>query len=50
LDKLASKPGTELDALGYKVENILKRYRVTEFFSTTITEEMQTQTRHIGRG
>lgn len=50
LEKLASKPGTELDVLGYKVENILKRYRVTEFFSTTITEEMQTETRHIGRG
>jgi transposase len=41
---------SDLDVLGYKVENILKRYRVTEFFSTTITEEMQTETRHIGRG
>jgi transposase len=50
LEKLASKPGTELDVLGYKVENILKRYRVTEFFSTMITEETQTETRHIGRG
>jgi transposase len=50
LEKLATKPGTELDVLGYKVENILKRYRVTEFFSTMITEETQTETRHIGRG
>lgn len=50
LEKLANKPGTEIDVLGYKVENILKRYRVTEFFSTAITEETQTQTRHLGRG
>jgi transposase len=50
LDKLADKPGNELDVLEYKVENILKRYRVTEFFSTTITEETQIETRHLGRG
>lgn len=50
LEKLASKPGTELDVLGYQVENILKRYRVTEFFSTTITQETQIETRHLGRG
>jgi transposase len=50
LEKLANKPGNEPDILSSKVENILKRYRVTDFFSTTITEETQTQTRHIGRG
>lgn len=50
LEKLAIKPGTELDVLRYKVENILKRYRVTEFFSTTITEETHTEIRHLGRG
>ncbi len=50
LEKLATKPGTELDVLRYKVENILKRYRVTEFFSTTITEETHTEIRHLGRG
>ena len=50
MDKLANKPGNEGDILGSKVENILKRYRVTDFFSTTITEETQTETRHIGRG
>lgn len=50
LDKLAKKPGTELNILSSKVENILKRYRVSDFFSTTITEETQTETRHIGRG
>jgi hypothetical protein len=32
LDKLANKPGTERDTLSSKVENILKRYRVTDFF------------------
>lgn len=50
LEKLATKPGTELDVLKYKAENILKRYRVTEFFSTTITEETQIETRHLRRG
>jgi transposase len=50
LEKLVSKPGIESDVLKYKVENILKRYRVTEFFSTTITEETQIETRHLGRG
>ncbi|MDF5722136.1 MAG: hypothetical protein PUP91_16940 [Rhizonema sp. PD37] len=32
------------------VENILKRYRVNDFFSTMITEEITKQTRHVGRG
>ncbi len=50
LEKLANKPGTEPNVLSYKVENILKRHRVTDFFSTKITEEKQTETRHIGRG
>jgi len=50
LEKLAHKPGISPDILSSNVENILKRYRVTDFFSTTITEETQTQTRHIGRG
>ncbi|BAZ69371.1 hypothetical protein NIES4106_60790 (plasmid) [Fischerella sp. NIES-4106] len=50
LDKLANKPGTERDTLSSKVENILKRYRVTDFFSTTVTEQIQIETRHIGRG
>lgn len=31
LDKLAKKPGTELNILSSKVENILKRYRVSDF-------------------
>ena len=50
LDKLANKPGTDRDILSSKVENILKHYRVTGFFSTTITEQPQTETRQIGRG
>ncbi len=50
LEKLANKPGTELDVLTYKVENILKRHRVTDFFSTTITEQTRTETRHQRRG
>ena len=50
LDKLASKPGDELEQLNQKVEAILKRHRVSEFFSVTTTEEIHTETRHIGRG
>ncbi|MCC5637607.1 hypothetical protein LC593_17530 [Nostoc sp. CHAB 5844] len=50
LEKLANKPGTELDVLTYKVENILKRHRVNDFFSTTITEQTRTETRHQRRG
>lgn len=50
LEKLASKPGTSTDILSSKIENILKRYRVADFFSTTITQETQTQIRHLGRG
>ena len=50
LEKLANKPVHKRDILSSKVENILKRYRVNDFFSTTITEETQTETRHIGRG
>ena len=51
LDKLAADiPGEDRGELTQKIENILKRYRVNDFFSTTITEETLVTTRHIGRG
>jgi len=50
LNKLAAKPGGDREQLTLKIENILKRYRVKNFFSTMITEEITKQTRHIGRG
>lgn len=50
LNKLATKPPQEREQLTQKVENILKRYRVNNFFSTTITEVITTRTCHVGRG
>jgi transposase len=48
LNNLAAKPGQDREQLSHKVENILKRYRVKDFFSTMITEEISKQTRHVG--
>jgi len=50
LNKLAQKPGDDWEKLNAKVEGILKRYRVKDFFSTSVTEEILTETRHLGRG
>ncbi len=50
LDKLAFKPGVNPEELNQKVEAILKRYRVSEFFCVTIKEEILTETRYTGRG
>ncbi len=51
LEKLAADiPGEDRGELTQKVENILKRYRVNDFFSTTIIEETLVKTRHVGRG
>ncbi|WP_248277970.1 IS1634 family transposase [Brasilonema sp. UFV-L1] len=50
LKKLAAKPSDDREQLSHKVENILKRYRVNDFFSTQVTEVVTKQTRHIGRG
>ncbi|MEH2138369.1 IS1634 family transposase [Nostoc sp.] len=50
LDKLATKPGDDWEQLTHKVENILKRYRVNDFFSTIITEEIIQETRNCKRG
>jgi len=50
LFQLAAKPGEDRGELAQKVENILKRHRVNDFFSTTITEETLVTTRHIGWG
>ena len=50
LNKLAAKPEADREQLSQKVENILQRYRVKDFFSTMITEEITHSTRHVGRG
>ncbi len=50
LNKLAAKPGEARGELIQKVENILHRYRVNDFFSTTITEETLVTTRNCRRG
>lgn len=50
LDKLAAKPGEDRGELTQKVENIKKRYRVNDFFSTTIIEETLVTTRNCRRG
>lgn len=50
LSKLATKPGDDLEQLNQKVEDILKRHRVKEFFTVTTTAETITQTRYLGRG
>ncbi len=50
LEKLAGLPGNDLSKLKQKVAAVLKRHRVSEFFSVTITEEILIQTRHVGRG
>ena len=50
LNKLAAKPEADREHLSQKVENILQRYRVKDFFSTMITEEITHSTRHVGRG
>ena len=50
LNKLAAKPPQDREQLTHKVENILSRYRVKDFFSTMITEEITVVTRHLGRG
>ncbi|AVH63641.1 IS1634 family transposase [Nostoc sp. 'Peltigera membranacea cyanobiont' N6] len=50
LDKLANKPGDDREELSHKVENIKKRYRVKDFFSTMITEEIIKETRNCRRG
>ncbi len=50
LNKLAAKPLLDQEQLTHKVENILKRYRVNDFFRTMITQEITKQTRHVGRG
>jgi transposase len=48
--KLAAKPGKDLVQLDEKIEAILKRHRVSEFFVVNTKAEISTQTRHLGRG
>ncbi len=50
LDQLAAQPGDELDSLNAKVEALLKRHRVQEFFAVTTTAHSVTQTRYVRRG
>lgn len=50
LEKLAAKPGKELEQLNLKVEAILNRHRVKEFLSVTLTSEVLSQTRYVARG
>jgi len=50
LSTLAAKPGEDLEKLHQKLEAILKRHRVKEFFSITTTTETLTETRYLGRG
>lgn len=50
LNKLAAKPGEDPQVLAHKVENILERYRVKDFFNTTITEQIIQLPRYLGRG
>ena len=50
LNKLAAKPPEDREQLSQKVENILQRYRVKDFFRTMITQEIIKETRHVGRG
>ena len=50
LNKLATKPGDDLEQLTAKAQAILKRHRVQEFFSVTPTEKILTQTRYVRRG
>ncbi|MEH1836976.1 MAG: hypothetical protein V7L29_34290 [Nostoc sp.] len=50
LNKLSAKPGQDREQLTHKVENIKKRYRVSDLFSTIITQETLVENRHVGRG
>lgn len=50
LEKLALKPGNDLEQLNQKVEAILKRHRVNEFFSVNTTESIISNQRYVGRG
>jgi transposase len=50
LNQLAAKPGYDLEQLQVKLDAILKRHRVKEFFTVTTTSEIITQIRYMGRG
>lgn len=50
LDKLAAKPGTDLEQLNAQVQVLLKRHRVAEFFVVATMAHQVTQTRYLRRG
>jgi transposase len=48
--QLAAKPPDNLEQLQTKVELLLKRYKVKQFFCLTTTEALVTETRYLRRG
>jgi transposase len=50
LEKLVLKPGDDLELLNAKVESILQRHQVTEFFNVKTSAQTITQTRNVKRG
>jgi transposase len=50
LDKLKQIPGEDSDVLNTKVEGILKRHRVKEFFMVTTTSQIHIHTTYIQKG
>lgn len=48
--KLAQRPGDIREKLEIKMQQLLKKYRVAEFFDTGIVEEVTREFRHVGRG
>jgi transposase len=50
LDKLKQAPGEDLEVLNTKIEAILKRHRVKEFFMGTTTSQTYIQTTYINKG
>lgn len=50
LAKLKQTPGEDLEVLNTKIEGILKRHRVKEFFMVTTTSQTHIQTTYINKG
>jgi transposase len=50
LTKIASHPGATRAKLEIKVQQLLKKYRVAEFFDIDLIEEVTQEFRHVGRG
>jgi transposase len=50
LAKLVLRPGNSRAKLETKVQQLLKKYRVAEFFDANMVEEVTHELRHVGRG